>query len=65
MNNKPPVLKNQETTKDRNKMRHLNLLPDQDVYAIFIQKKGKEMSKDCFQNLLVFKSQYLKQQGSH
>ena len=65
MNNKPPDLKNQETTKDRNKMRHLNLLSDQDVYAIFIQKKGKEMSKDRFQNLLVFKSQYLKQQGSH
>ena len=48
MNNKLPDLKNQETTKDRSKMRYLNLLSDQDVYAIFIQKKARKCPKNAF-----------------
>ena len=35
MNIYPPELKNQETLHDRNKMGHLNLLPDQDVHTMF------------------------------
>ena len=45
MNNWPLELKNQEISYDRNKMRYLNLLPDQNVHAMFIYKKGKECWK--------------------
>ena len=48
MNNKLPDSKNKETTKDRNKMGHLNLLSEQDVYTIFTHRKGKGMSKEHF-----------------
>ena len=43
-------------------MGHLNLLPDQDVRAIFTNRKGKRIFKKRFQILLVSQSRYLKQQ---
>ena len=63
MNKQPPELKNQGIS--YNKMGHLNLLSDQDVHAMFTYRKGKGMFKKHLQILLVSKSQYLKQQGTH
>ena len=40
MNNESPELKNEETSYDRTKMGHLNLMSDQDVHAMFTYRKG-------------------------
>ena len=45
MNNYPPEIKNQETSCDRNKMGHLNLLSEQDVDAMFITEKVGNVHK--------------------
>ena len=59
MNKKPPKLKNQETLYDRNKMGHLSLLSDQNVYAMFTYRKGKGMFKKRLYALLVSKSEVI------
>ena len=59
-----PDLKNQKTTKDRNKMGHLNMFSDQYVQAIFTQSNSKEIFKKRLQVLIVSKSQYLKKRRS-
>ena len=41
MSKSPPELKNQKILYDRNKMEHLNVLSDQDIYAMFTYRKGK------------------------
>ena len=45
MDNQPPELKNPETLYDQNKMRHLNLLSNQDDHAMFTYRKGNGMLK--------------------
>ena len=50
INNYTPELKSQETSYGRNKMGHLNLLPDQYVHAMFPYRTSEEMFQKTFVN---------------